>query len=125
MKTTPFGTESILLPVCRRFSGIFDITWYLLAYLFIFAAGCKKVTEETGLIGVCPMVISTSPADTATDISLNKTANATFNEVMDSSTINTSTFTLKQGTTAIRGVVTYTGMTATFSPSDSLAPNTT
>src|SRR6202161_416439 len=125
MKNTPFGTESTLLPVCKRFSEIFNIKWFMLVYLLVFAAGCKKVTEEKGLIGVCPMVISTSPADTATGISLNKTVNATFNEVMDSSTINTSTFTLKQGTTVIRGVVTYTGMTATFSPSDSLVPNTT
>jgi hypothetical protein len=110
MKKSPFGTESTLL---------------LLACLVVFAAGCKKVTEETGLTGVCPMVISTSPADTATGISLNKTIDASFNEAMDSSTINTSTFTLKQGTTVITGVVTYTGVTATFSPSASLALNTT
>ena len=125
MKNPSFGTESTLLPVRTRFSEIFYITLYVLVYLLVFAAGCKKVTEETGLIGVCPMVISTSPSDTATGISLNKTVNATFNEVMDSSTINTSTFTLKQGTTVITGVVTYSGMTATFSPSDSLVPNTT
>ena len=97
----------------------------MLACLVVFAAGCKKVTEERGLIGVCPKVILTSPADTATGISLNKTIDATFNEVMDSSTINTTTFTLKQGTTVITGTVTYTGMTATFSPSANLAPNTT
>jgi hypothetical protein len=125
MKTSPFGTESMLLPVCKRFSEIFNIKWCMLAYLFVFAAGCKKVTEQTGLIGVCPMVISTSPADTATGVSFNRTINATFNEVMDSSTINTNTFTLKQDSTAIAGVVTYTGMTATFSPSGNLAPNTT
>jgi Ice-binding-like/Bacterial Ig-like domain len=125
MKKPPFGTESTLLPACKRFSEIFHIKWFMLAYLFVFAAGCKKVTEEKGLTGVCPMVISTSPADTATGISLNTTINATFNEVMDSSTIDTSTFTLKQGTTVITGVVTYTGKTATFSPSGNLLPNTT
>ena len=125
MKTPPFGTESILLPVRKRFSEIFDITWYLLAYLIVFAAGCKKITQERGLIGVCPMVISTSPADTVAGVSLNQTINASFNEVMDSSTINTNTFTLKHGDTVIAGVVTYTGTTATFSPSANLAPNTT
>jgi len=125
MKKTPFGTESSLLPVRKRFSEIFDITLYMLAYLLVFAAGCKKVTEEKGLIGVCPMVISTSPADTVTGVSLNETIDATFNEVMDSSTINTGTFTLKQGTTVITGVVTYAGTTATFSPSGNFAPNTT
>jgi hypothetical protein len=73
MKTPPFGTASTQLPVCKRFSEIFDITWYLLAYLIVFALGCKKVTEETGLTGGCPIVISTSPADTATGIGLNAT----------------------------------------------------
>jgi Ice-binding-like/Bacterial Ig-like domain len=125
MKNPTFGTESSLLPVRTRFSEIFDITLYVLLYLFVFVAGCKKVTEERGLTGVCPMVISTSPADTVTGVSLNTTVNATFNEVMDSSTIDTSTFTLKQGKTAITGAVTYTGKTATFSPSGNLLPNTT
>src|ERR1700733_9922665 len=125
MKTYPFGTESMLLPVCKRCSEIFNIKWCMLAYLIVFAAGCKKVTEQTGLIGICPMVISTSPADTATGVSFNKIIDATFNEVMDSSTINTSTFTLTQGTTVVTGVVAYAGVTATFSPSISLAPNTT
>jgi len=125
MKTHPFGAERSLLPARKGFSAIFDITLYLLAYLLVFAVGCKKVTEETGLTGVCPMVISTSPADTATGIDLNATITATFNEVMDSSTINTSTFTLKHGDTVMTGVVTYAGTTATFSPSANFAPNTT
>jgi hypothetical protein len=125
MKNTPFGIESSLLPVRKRFPEIFDITLYVVAYLLVFATGCKKVTEEKGLIGVCPMVISTSPGDTATGVSYNITINATFNEVMDSSTINASTFTLKQGTTVITGLVTYAGMTATFSPTANLTPNTT
>jgi hypothetical protein len=125
MKTPPFGTESSLLPVRKRFPEIFYIVWFMLAYLLVFAVGCKKVTEEKGLIGVCPMVISTSPADTVTGVGLNATVDAIFNEVMDSSTINTSTFTLKRGDTAITGVVTYTGTTVTFSPSANFAPNTT
>ena len=125
MKTNLFTTECPPLPTCKRFSGIFRTQWFILSCLAVFAVGCKKVTEETGLIGVCPKVISTNPADTATGVTFNKTIDATFNEVMDPSTINTSTFTLKQGTTVITGVVTYTGVTATFSPSANLAPNTT
>jgi hypothetical protein len=38
--------------------------------------------------------------------------------VMDPSTINTTNFTLKQGTTAIT-VVTYSGTTASFKPTNS------
>ena len=43
---------------------------------------------------------------------------------MDPLTINTSTFTLKQGTTTISGAVGYRGMTATFTPAPNLTPST-
>ena len=125
MKKPQFCNESTLLPICKRFLESFHIRWFVPLCLVVIAAGCKKVTEETGLIGVCPMVILTNPADTATGIGVNQLIDATFNEAMDPSTINTTTFTLKQGLTAITGVVTYAGMTATFSPSVNLTPNTT
>jgi len=63
-----------------------------------------------------PLVISTSPTTNETAVVLNKVVNATFNMPMDLSTINAITFTLKQGTTAIAGVVSYTGNTAFFTP---------
>ena len=105
-------------------SAIFNNTWLLLLSLIVFAPGCKKVTEETGLIGVCPMVISTSPSNTETIVSISKEITATFNEAMAPSTINSTSFTLKKGTTAIAGVITYSGVTATFSPSTDLEPFT-
>jgi hypothetical protein len=43
---------------------------------------------------------------------------------MDATTITSSTFTLKQGTTIVPGSVTYTGTTATFTPSATLAGTT-
>src|SRR5207249_4956488 len=39
-------------------------------------------------------------------------------------TITTVTFTLRQGTTPVTGTVTYAGVTATFNPLNTLAPNT-
>ena len=112
------------MPASYGPSSIFNNKWFILL-LFVFIAGCKKVSEEQGLVGVCPIVISTDPANVAADIALNKTINATFNEAMNAQTITTTTFTLKNGTVTIPGVVTYSGMTATFSPSAYLAPNTT
>jgi hypothetical protein len=44
---------------------------------------------------------------------------------MDPTTINTATFTLKQGTTSVVGTVTYVGLIATFKPASNLAANTT
>ncbi len=72
-----------------------------------------------------PTVISTDPNNGATGVALDKNITATFSEVMDPLTINSTTFILKNGATAVLGIVTYAGTTATFSPSINLAPNTT
>src|SRR2546426_8195915 len=44
---------------------------------------------------------------------------------MDPLAISTASFTLKQGTTPVAGTVSYTGLTATFTPAGNLAPLTT
>jgi hypothetical protein len=72
-----------------------------------------------------PMVIATDPLDNATAIPLNKTISATFSIAIDPQTINDKTFTVKNGTTSLTGVVSYTGTTATFDPSTDLLPGTT
>lgn len=71
-----------------------------------------------------PTVASTSPAGDATDVDRNGVVEVTFDEEMDPATITASTFTLKEGTTAIAGDVTYTGTTATFTASQTLKANT-
>lgn len=71
-----------------------------------------------------PLVISTDPLNNATGVAANKVVALTFSEAMTASTINATTFTLKQGTTPVTGAVVYTGMTATFTPSGNLVANT-
>jgi hypothetical protein len=75
--------------------------------------------------GNIPVVISTDPANTATGVALNKRISATFSEAMNASTINSSTFLLKEGTNPISGTVTYVGTTATFTPLVNLLAGTT
>ncbi|MGL5113434.1 MAG: Ig-like domain-containing protein [Flavobacterium sp.] len=70
---------------------------------------------STGAI-VLPLVIATDPANNETGVVLNKIVTATFNIPMDASTINGTTFTLKEGATSIPGTVTYSGTTALFTP---------
>ncbi len=70
--------------------------------------------------GEPPTVISTSPDKGATEVAINTTITATFSEAMDVSTINTSTFTVSNGSN-ISGTVTYSGTIATFTPSSDLA----
>jgi hypothetical protein len=73
-----------------------------------------------------PTVISTSPADKATGVSITSAITITFSKTIDSSTFNSTTFTLKDSSNnPISGTVTYSGTTATFTPSSNLAYNTT
>ncbi|MDP2238309.1 MAG: ice-binding family protein, partial [Bacteroidales bacterium] len=71
-----------------------------------------------------PTVISTLPVNLATNVPVNVIPSATFSELMDPSTINNASFTLKQGVNTINGVVSYAGSTATFAPASTLAGNT-
>jgi hypothetical protein len=74
-----------------------------------------------------PTVSSTSPASGATGIAVNTVVTATFSEAMAASTITTTSFTLKAGTTPVSGSVSYNSSnhTATFTPSANLAGSTT
>ena len=74
--------------------------------------------------GLSPMVISTDPIALATGVVLNKVVAATFSVPMDYLTLTTTTFTLKQGTTTVAGAVTYSGTTASFTPTSILLPGT-
>jgi hypothetical protein len=92
----------------------------------IFSIGCKKDEASNLIQGSAvahPEVKSKSPSSNAINVALNKVVSVSFSEKMDSSTINTTTFTLKQGSTSIAGVVGYAGLTATFTPSVALTQN--
>ncbi len=71
-----------------------------------------------------PTVTSTSPANNATDVSQGTTVTATFSEAIDASTINGSTFELRNaGGTLVPAAISYNASTrtATLTPSASLA----
>lgn len=85
-------------------------------------------TFTTGAVAdVTPPTVSlTVPANAATGVGINQSANATFSEAMDPSTISTATFTLAAGTVPVTGTVSYDvpSHIATFTPSSNLAANT-
>ena len=124
MKKKLFFFNANHLPKSERYLFVLK-NLFLLLLPAMLINGCKKITEEPGLTSLCPIVVSTIPANGATGVSLNSLVTATFNKGIDPATINTSTFTLKQGTTPIAGLVTYSGLTAVFSPAVNFAPNTT
>jgi len=73
---------------------------------------------------IVPTVTATDPVNNAINVALNQTVTANFSTIMDGTTINATTFTLKQGTTAITGTVTYSGTTASFKPTNPLVLGT-
>jgi hypothetical protein len=100
-------------------------TLVLVAVVLI--AGCKK-DDFVEVPGVCPLVISTDPANLATGIPLNKVITVTFNENMNPATITQASITLDgaaKGATPVTGTVSYTDPTASFTPSSALVPGTT
>lgn len=74
---------------------------------------------------IAPTVISTDPVTNATDVATNKVIAVNFSEKMDESTINSSTFSLKQADLQLEGSVSYSGTTARFISSTNLNPATT
>jgi len=98
----------------------------------VLMSGCKK-DEYQATVGVCPVVVSTIPADKAVAVPLSQVVSATFNEKMDPAAFTQETFTLSGTTTiagtkaasVVTGAVTFSDMTAFFTPATPLAPNTT
>ena len=87
--------------------------------LIVFVSACKKDDEP----GIRPTVTSTDPLSDAIDRSISGKISTTFSVAMDPSSISSTSFSLKQGTTNVPGAVTYAGTTATFTPTAALAPN--
>jgi len=86
-------------------------------YVWTFTTGAATVI-------IPPTVIMTDPLNTALAVPLNKKVTAVFSKTMDASTITTSNFTLMQGSTFVSGTVSYSGTTATYTPSSNLTQNT-
>lgn len=81
-------------------------------------------TTGASVVVIPPIVSFTDPANAAVGVGLNQKVAATFSKTMDASTINSATFTLKQGTNSVSGFVLYSGSTAIFTTASNLLPNT-
>ncbi|MBY0482675.1 MAG: Ig-like domain-containing protein [Chitinophagaceae bacterium] len=125
MKKNYFSSETGILCASTKLSKTYLNKWFFLSLAFLFSLSCKKVTEQTGLIGICPQVISVTPLNASGGNSLTPSISAVFNEPMDASTITIATFTVREGTVPIAGVIAFSGNTATFSPTKALTPFTT
>ena len=91
-----------------------SILFLLLSLLIVNA--CDKDDTDPPVDKTAPTIQSTDPASNATAVPRNKTIRVEFNEKMAPATISLSTFTVKEGTTSVTGIVAYAGKTATFTP---------
>jgi methionine-rich copper-binding protein CopC len=67
-----------------------------------------------------PTLTLSDPLNNATGVAINKLIAVTFSETMNPVTITSLTYTLKQGTVTVPGVVSYSGLKATFTPTANL-----
>jgi len=92
---------------------------FLATLLVAILAGCGQEVVNV------PSVVSTIPAQGATNVVINTPISATFSMAMDPTTLTASTFTVStSGGTAVAGTVSYSGTTATFMPAAVLAYST-
>jgi hypothetical protein len=98
-------------------------TAFAVLSLTAFLGSCKK-DDFVQIDGVCPLVLSTDPANGATSVALDKVITVTFNEIMNPATITQASFSIT-GASPVAGVITYSDNTATFTPFGLLTANTT
>jgi uncharacterized protein (TIGR03437 family) len=99
-------------------TGVADLagTTLVFNYSWSFTTGDADLTP--------PAVISTIPANGATQVTPSANIVVNFNQLLNTLLTSTITFTLKQGTTPVQGAVTFAGSFATFDPTFNLAPHT-
>ncbi|MES2779961.1 MAG: ice-binding family protein [Bacteroidota bacterium] len=90
--------------------------------IVLFAA-CKKSDNPTPTNGSLLVVMAT-PSNNATGIIRNISVSVTFNLAIDSTTLDSSSFTMQKGSETIAGIITYKNKAATFTPIYSLEANT-
>jgi len=89
------------------------------SYTWTFTTGAAPDTTA-------PTVSSTSPANNDPSVATNAAISATFSEPLSAATVGLSTFKLANSATGVQvaGAITYSGTTATFTPSSALATST-
>lgn len=95
------------------------ITFLALAAV-ITLAGCKEDLFEEEIVD-CPMIESTDPSNQATGVPISQIITVEFDKPMDPTTANSTSIFVE----GVAGTVSYSGNTASFTPSSPLEFNTT
>jgi hypothetical protein len=126
-RTATFNPSAGLLAEGQNYVGTIstgakDLAGNSLASAFAFSFATVGPSDN-----VPPTVVSRSPSNGATGVSVNTIVRVGFSEAMNASTINASTITMAGGGSSIPGAVTYDAGTriATFTPGVTLATGQT
>jgi len=118
---TPAGPlEASTTYTARLTTGVEDLAGNRLAADYVWTFSTSPPPDETP-----PSVVSVLPFTGSSGVDRTTTVRADFSEPMAPASLSTSTFRLNAGATVITGTVTLSGQTATFTPSSSLAYQTT
>jgi hypothetical protein len=127
--------KSIQILRGKKSSCLFHTMWLTMLLLTVLLWQCRKDNfKETATL--CPAVLTTDPANLATNVPLNQVVRVTFNEPMDPVTIISAAFSLAgpgskgvsvEGKAAIPGTLSYDAATSTMSfvPASLFAESTT
>ncbi|HQU91542.1 MAG TPA: Ig-like domain-containing protein, partial [Pyrinomonadaceae bacterium] len=75
---------------------------------------------------IAPTVVSVTPTDSATDVAVNTSPTATFNEAMDPVTINSTSVELRDGSdNLVPAATSFAGNTVTIDPNEPLSGSST
>lgn len=102
--------------LCRRKKTLFLLVFLSVFGFFLY--GCGSDSSVSGSSGP-PEVTSTYPEDNEEDVSVTTSVRVIFNQPMEESSINDSTFTLQQGADTVTGTISTTDTSATMNFSDS------
>jgi hypothetical protein len=101
-------------------TGVTDSDGNALATEYVWSFTTGTVSDTTA-----PTVLSTDPDANETDVPINRSVSALFDEPLDPSTVTTATFTLtKSGGAAVAGAVSYESNTIIFKPTANLDTDT-
>jgi Listeria/Bacterioides repeat/Listeria/Bacterioides repeat/Listeria/Bacterioides repeat/Listeria/Bacterioides repeat len=120
MKDTTLTTLSLTIGPLTNASTYY---WHVRAKNNSGISAWSSIWNFTTANIIPPTVNSTSPVSGATNVSPSASITTTFSKAMNPTTITSSSFTLKQGATAVAGTVTYNATTniASFKPNTALA----
>ncbi|MBQ0768990.1 MAG: DUF3494 domain-containing protein [Bizionia sp.] len=98
----------------------------LAAFTIVMVISFTSCSEDDDIhINLPPEINSTNPADNVTEVPRNKVITIEFSEAMDPASINANSFLLNFGELSVTGDVSYSGTTASFSPTAILQSLTT